>query len=119
RARPRRRKPQAGALDPRLRGAKRAGARGVRAADAVRHDRLPGVRAGAWVADDRGSEQVADLRRAFVVVIDACGVGALPDAAAYGDAGADTLGNLARVTGGLELPTLGGLGLGSIVALEG
>jgi phosphopentomutase len=54
-----------------------------------------------------------------VVVIDACGAGALPDAAAYGDAGADTLGNLARVTGGLELPTLGALGLGSIVALEG
>jgi phosphopentomutase len=52
-------------------------------------------------------------------VIDACGVGALPDAADYGDAGADTLGNLARVLGGLELPTLGRLGLGSIGQLEG
>jgi phosphopentomutase len=32
-------------------------------------------------------------RRAFVVVIDACGVGALPDAAEYGDAGTNTLGH--------------------------
>ena len=30
-------------------------------------------------------------RRAAVVVIDACGIGALPDAADYGDAGANTL----------------------------
>jgi phosphopentomutase len=59
------------------------------------------------------------LRRAFVVVMDACGVGALPDAADYGDAGADTLGHLARVTGGLELPALGRLGLGSIAPIEG
>jgi phosphopentomutase len=59
------------------------------------------------------------VRRAFVVVLDACGAGALPDASDYGDVGADTLGNLARVVGGLNLPTLGGLGLGSIVPLTG
>jgi phosphopentomutase len=58
-------------------------------------------------------------RRAFVIVLDACGAGALPDAAAYGDAGASTLAHLAREVGGLRLPTLGRLGLGSIVALEG
>jgi phosphopentomutase len=58
-------------------------------------------------------------RRAFVLVIDACGAGELPDAAAYGDAGADTLGHLAGVVGGLELPVLGGLGLGSIRLLAG
>ena len=58
-------------------------------------------------------------RRAFVVVLDACGAGAAPDAEAYGDAGTDTLGHLARSAGGLELPVLGGLGLGSILALEG
>jgi hypothetical protein len=58
-------------------------------------------------------------RRAFVVVLDACGVGGLPDAAEYGDAGTNTLGHLAREGGGLRLPTLGRLGLGSIVALEG
>jgi phosphopentomutase len=59
------------------------------------------------------------VRRAFVVVLDACGVGALPDAADYGDAGANTLGHLADRTGGLVLPTLGGLGLGSILPLAG
>ncbi|HEX8104167.1 MAG TPA: phosphopentomutase [Solirubrobacteraceae bacterium] len=53
-------------------------------------------------------------RRAFVVVIDACGAGALPDAADYGDAGADTLRHVAEAAGGLDLPVLGRLGLGSI-----
>lgn len=59
------------------------------------------------------------MRRAFVVVLDACGVGALPDAGAYGDEGADTLGHLARLAGGLELPCLQGLGLGCLTELAG
>jgi phosphopentomutase len=59
------------------------------------------------------------VSRAFVVVLDACGVGALPDAAAYGDAGTNTLGHLSRQAGGLRLPTLERLGLGSILELEG
>lgn len=54
-----------------------------------------------------------------MVVLDACGVGALPDAAEYGDAGTNTLGHLARELGGLCLPTLGRLGLGSILPLSG
>jgi phosphopentomutase len=58
-------------------------------------------------------------RRAFVVVLDACGIGALPDAASYGDEGANTLVHLAEATGGLVLPTLEALGLGSIMAIEG
>ena len=58
-------------------------------------------------------------RRAFVLVIDACGVGALPDAAAYGDADTNTLAHLAEALGGLELPTLSSLGLGSIVPVLG
>jgi phosphopentomutase len=59
------------------------------------------------------------LRRAFVVVLDACGVGALPDAADYGDAGTNTLAHLASEASGLELPAFGALGLGSIIALQG
>jgi phosphopentomutase len=59
------------------------------------------------------------VSRAFVVVLDACGAGELPDAAAYGDAGANTLGHLARAAGGLHLPTLERLGLGSILPLDG
>jgi phosphopentomutase len=58
-------------------------------------------------------------RRAIVLVADACGVGALPDAADYGDEGTNTLAHVAEAVGGLELPTLASLGLGSIVALEG
>ena len=58
-------------------------------------------------------------RRAFVVVADACGAGALPDAAAYGDAGANTLAHVAEAVGGLRLPVLERLGLGSILPLEG
>jgi phosphopentomutase len=54
-----------------------------------------------------------------VVVLDACGVGALPDAADYGDSGANTLAHLASAAGGLRLPTLERLGLGSIVDIEG
>jgi phosphopentomutase len=57
--------------------------------------------------------------RAIVVTLDACGVGALPDAADYGDAGASTLPHLAAAVGGLVLPTLERLGLGAIVAIDG
>lgn len=53
-----------------------------------------------------------------MIVLDACGVGALPDAAAYGDEGADTLGHLADLTT-VTLPTLQALGLGTVVAMAG
>jgi phosphopentomutase len=58
-------------------------------------------------------------RRAVVLVIDACGVGAPPDAASYGDAGTNTLAHVAEAVEGLELPTLQSLGLGSILPLQG
>jgi phosphopentomutase len=58
-------------------------------------------------------------RRAIVLVMDACGVGALPDAGDYGDAGTNTLAHVAQAVGGLRLPTLGALGLGSILPLRG
>jgi phosphopentomutase len=58
-------------------------------------------------------------RRAIVLVIDACGAGALPDAARYGDEGANTLGHLAEAVGGLRLPNMQALGLGSILPLRG
>lgn len=57
--------------------------------------------------------------RAFVIVLDACGVGALPDAADYGDEGTNTLAHVAARAGGLVLPALGGLGLGAVLPLEG
>ncbi len=57
--------------------------------------------------------------RAVVLVADGVGCGGAPDAAAYGDAGADTLGNLSRATGGLVLPNLQALGLGHLTAIAG
>ena len=59
------------------------------------------------------------MARACVIVMDACGVGALPDADDYGDAGCNTLVHLAQKAGGLHLPTLQALGLGCIVPLPG
>jgi phosphopentomutase len=59
------------------------------------------------------------MRRAAIIVIDGLGIGAAPDADRYGDAGSDTLGNVARVVGGLQLPNLEHLGLGCCAELTG
>jgi phosphopentomutase len=59
------------------------------------------------------------MPRACVIVLDAVGVGALPDAQTYGDEGSDTLGNVARAVGGLDLPNLEALGLGNVAPLDG
>src|SRR2546423_7823284 len=59
------------------------------------------------------------MPRACVIVLDAVGAGALPDAEDYGDEGSDTLGNVARAVGGLDLPSLEALGLGNVEPLEG
>jgi phosphopentomutase len=59
------------------------------------------------------------VKRAFVIVIDACGAGELPDSADYGDAGANTLGHVAEAAGGLDVPVLQRLGLGDIMPLVG
>jgi phosphopentomutase len=58
-------------------------------------------------------------RRAAILVLDGVGVGAAHDAPAYGDAGSNTLGNLARAVGGLRLPYLEKAGLGRIGAFDG
>ncbi|MGH3041318.1 MAG: phosphopentomutase, partial [Gaiellaceae bacterium] len=59
------------------------------------------------------------MPRVCIIVLDAVGAGELPDAAEYGDEGSDTLGNVARVVGGLDLPSLEALGLGNVEPLEG
>ncbi|MDE2572948.1 MAG: phosphopentomutase [bacterium] len=59
------------------------------------------------------------MARVVIVVMDSAGVGALPDAASYGDApGANTIGNTIRALGGLSLPTLNRLGLGALLEHE-
>src|SRR3954470_19836000 len=59
------------------------------------------------------------MPRACVIVLDAVGAGELPDAADFGDEGSDTLGNVARAVGGLDLPMMEALGLGTVEPLEG
>ena len=59
------------------------------------------------------------MRRAAIIILDGVGIGEAPDAALYGDAGSDTLGNVARACGGLALPRLERFGLGNIRPLEG
>jgi len=58
------------------------------------------------------------LSRAFVIVLDSLGVGALPDAADFGDEGAHTLDHLVGANGGLVAPRLVELGLGCIEGVE-
>jgi phosphopentomutase len=60
------------------------------------------------------------MKRAIIIVIDACGCGALPDAPDYGDSlECNTLGNVAKAVGGLYLPNFQRLGLGNIIDVEG
>ena len=54
-----------------------------------------------------------------MIVLDACGVGELPDAAEYGDTGAATIPNVARELKGLKMPHCERMGLGNIVEMMG
>ena len=57
--------------------------------------------------------------RRAIIVLDGVGIGAAPDAATYGDAGSDTLGNLARARRRARPPEPRARGLGNIAPLEG
>jgi phosphopentomutase len=59
------------------------------------------------------------MARACVIVLDAVGVGDLPDAEAFGTAGSNTLAHVAEAVGGLDLPSLQQLGLGNVLPLAG
>ena len=58
----------------------------------------------------------ASIDRVILIVLDSVGIGELPDAAAYGDVGSNTIGNIARRIA-LRLPTLRSLGLEHVVDL--
>jgi phosphopentomutase len=58
------------------------------------------------------------IKRVFVVVLDSAGVGFLPDAADYGDLGANTFGHIGEAAG-LNLPNMAALGLGNIIPIRG
>ncbi len=60
-----------------------------------------------------------DVNRVVVVVLDSVGIGAGPDARAFGDEGSNTLANTATAVGGLSLPHMEALGLGNIAPIAG
>ena len=57
--------------------------------------------------------------RCVIIVLDSVGVGAMPDAESWGDAGTDTLGHVASAVGGLHLPHLSAMGLGNVHPVSG
>lgn len=59
------------------------------------------------------------FKRVFLTVLDSVGIGALNDAKEYGDEGANTLCNIAKATGGLNLPNMQKMGLGNIQKIDG
>jgi len=72
------------------------------------------------LADDlKVGELAAGKKRVLCIVLDSVGCGNAPDAAEFGDAGADTLGHLYARIPGLRLPALESLGLAEILGLAG
>ena len=62
---------------------------------------------------------IPKIERATIVVLDSAGVGALPDAADFGDVGSNTFGNIASHCGGIHLPNMQKLGLGNLTDIQG
>lgn len=59
------------------------------------------------------------FKRVTVIVLDGVGIGEAPDAAEYGDVGANSIANVADVLGGVDLPNMGEIGLGNITKIKG
>lgn len=59
------------------------------------------------------------MKRCFLLIIDSLGVGEAPDAKEYGDEGTNTLGNVGKAVGPLNLPTMEKLGFGKITEVNG
>jgi len=62
-------------------------------------------------------KRVPKFRRVVAIILDGVGIGAQPDAPAFGDEGSDSLGNVVRARGGLRLPHLAARGLGRLTPL--
>lgn len=59
-------------------------------------------------------------RRAIILIVDGCGIGAAPDAKEFGDLETcNSLANTAKATGGLHLPNMQRLGLGNVTPIDG
>ncbi|TMN20733.1 phosphopentomutase [Lentibacillus cibarius] len=60
-----------------------------------------------------------NFKRVFLIVLDSVGIGEAPDAKAFGDEGADTLGHIAERMDGLNMPNMAKLGLSNIREIKG
>ncbi|MGB3093775.1 MAG: phosphopentomutase, partial [Candidatus Zixiibacteriota bacterium] len=58
-------------------------------------------------------------KRVILIILDACGIGELPDAHLYNDERSNTIVNTAKAVGGLRLPHMEKLGLGNIDEIPG
>ena len=65
------------------------------------------------------SNAAPKFRRVVAIILDGVGIGALPDAARFGDEGSNSIGNIVRARGELRLPHLAARGLGRLVHLPG
>jgi len=82
--------------------------------------KLDSTHAGKIREEDRlFTKEVPLFKRITVIVLDGVGIGAAPDAAEYGDEGSNSIGNVARVLGGIELPHMGKIGLGNVIDIVG
>ena len=59
------------------------------------------------------------IERATIIVLDSAGVGYLPDAAEFGDVGANTFGNISKECGGLNIPNMEKMGIGNLTEIVG
>lgn len=57
---------------------------------------------------------MVNINRVVLIVLDSVGIGELPDAGDYGDVGSNTVGNIVKVSGGIDLPNMSKLGMGKI-----
>ncbi|MFA9397727.1 MAG: phosphopentomutase [Clostridiaceae bacterium] len=59
------------------------------------------------------------IKRVILVVLDSVGIGEMPDAALFKDEGSNTLGNIAKKFGGINMPNMEKIGIGNIASLQG
>lgn len=73
---------------------------------------------GFFAEDIGGGAGMKTFRRIFLIVIDSLGIGEMPDAADYGDAGADTLGHISECADTFDIPNLQKLGMANLKQLK-
>lgn len=59
------------------------------------------------------------MNRVIIIVLDSVGIGEMPDANVYGDEGSNTIGNISKSQGGINLSNLATLGFANIDGIKG